>query len=367
MKALFLIIFTSATVAVGVAAASPLTPGNVLISDPFFLGRSVIEYQPDGTLVQTIQVPQPTYGGSAGGITFDGQGLLWLYNGDFQPYLSSWDSHQDIWMHRSCPGWNSYLCFPCQGIGTFGNFVFVTDEGSSGDPNGLVRFDHRDTNCVRFAEGRNYSALAVGLDGVVYARRADDIDPPPPTVIDAFDPATLGPIRTVTLSDSSLTIAADALGQLYGANGQSILRYSANGTLIGAHQVITNGALYTLAISRDGRFVVVSSNGEVVIADSKFVPLNRFVILTGSQAYAAIIPDVLRLFIRCSQADCSQFELCWNSRSNGMYQVQYSAVLTANVWTNLGAPVPGNGTTNCTTDAITIGQLQRYYRVEELP
>jgi len=259
----------------------------------------VLEYRPDGTLVQTVQVPQPSDAGDAGGITFDAHGVLWVYNGNSAPYLSSWDSEADIWTHQSCAGWSSFLCFPCQGIGTFWNFVFATDEGAYGDPNGLVRFDRRGISaCVRFADGRNYSALAVGPDGAVYGRRADDESPPPPTVIDVFDPTTLGFIKSVTLSDRSLSIAAGAEGHLYGVAGQSILHYSADGTLLDTHQVITNGALYTLALSADGRFVVVSSDGEVVIADATFTPLNRLRILTGSWAYAAIVPP------RCS-GDCN--------------------------------------------------------------
>jgi hypothetical protein len=63
----------------------------------------------------------------------------------------------------------------------------------------------------------------------------------------------------------------------------------------------------------------------------------------------------------------SEVELCWNSISNKMYQVQYRSELTTNAWTALGAPVQGNGSTNCVTDAVQLGQPQRLYRVEELP
>ena len=272
-------------------SAATLTPGNVLISDPFHLGQSVIEYQSDGTLVQTIPVEQPTPAGDAGGITFDEQGLLWLYNGNVNPYLSSWDSESNTWTHETYPDWNSFLCFPCQGIGTFNNFVFATDWGSFGNPNGIVRFNRDDVTWVRFSEGTNYSALAVGLDGLLYARLADDVSPPPPTMIDIFDPVTLELLETITLSDRSLSIAADASGQLYGASYQSILHYGTDGVLIDTHPVISEGYLYTLALSSDGRFVVVSSDGEVVIVGADFIPLHSFRIITWSWAYAAIIPE----------------------------------------------------------------------------
>lgn len=62
----------------------------------------------------------------------------------------------------------------------------------------------------------------------------------------------------------------------------------------------------------------------------------------------------------------SQVEICWTSRLDRMYQVQYRSTFTTNLWTNLGAPVQGNGSTNCITDAVVPDQPQRYYRVEEL-
>jgi hypothetical protein len=63
----------------------------------------------------------------------------------------------------------------------------------------------------------------------------------------------------------------------------------------------------------------------------------------------------------------SQVQVCWNSRSNRVYQVQFRSPLTGNAWTSLGATVQGNGSTNCVTDTVTPGQPQKFYRVEEVP
>jgi hypothetical protein len=38
----------------------------VLVNDPFFLPDRVLEYTPDGTLVQEIPVPYPVPGGIGG-------------------------------------------------------------------------------------------------------------------------------------------------------------------------------------------------------------------------------------------------------------------------------------------------------------
>ncbi len=64
---------------------------------------------------------------------------------------------------------------------------------------------------------------------------------------------------------------------------------------------------------------------------------------------------------------CSQVELCWESVSNKIYQVQYQSDLTTNFWIDLGTPIQGNGTTSCTVDAVAPGQPQKFYRIVRLP
>jgi major type 1 subunit fimbrin (pilin) len=59
----------------------------------------------------------------------------------------------------------------------------------------------------------------------------------------------------------------------------------------------------------------------------------------------------------------SQVELCWPSRTNQVYQVQFRSTLTTNTWTDLGAAIPGSSPTTCTYDAVAPSSPQRYYRV----
>lgn len=65
-----------------------------------------------------------------------------------------------------------------------------------------------------------------------------------------------------------------------------------------------------------------------------------------------------RLSIRCSQV-----QLCWQSATGQVYQVQYRSTLSTNQWLDLGAGVSGDGTQKCASDAVPKGQPQRYYRV----
>jgi hypothetical protein len=59
----------------------------------------------------------------------------------------------------------------------------------------------------------------------------------------------------------------------------------------------------------------------------------------------------------------SQVEVCWNSKSNLTYQVQYRSDLTTNVWTSLMDCVRSTGSTSSIVDPVVIGQPQRFYRV----
>jgi len=61
----------------------------------------------------------------------------------------------------------------------------------------------------------------------------------------------------------------------------------------------------------------------------------------------------------------SQAEVCWNSKSNLTYQVQYRSDLTTNRWNSLTNCVRSTGSMSCITDPIAAGQPQRFYRVAQ--
>ena len=56
--------------------------------------------------------------------------------------------------------------------------------------------------------------------------------------------------------------------------------------------------------------------------------------------------------------------VCWNSRPNTVYTVQYNPTLDPTTWTNLVMNVLGNGNTNCVTDLAPNKRAQRNYRVK---
>ena len=60
-------------------------------------------------------------------------------------------------------------------------------------------------------------------------------------------------------------------------------------------------------------------------------------------------------------------DICWLSRSNRQYQIQWTAGIETNsIWQDLGSVVTGNGRTNCAR--VSFQELdQRYYRVLTMP
>lgn len=61
----------------------------------------------------------------------------------------------------------------------------------------------------------------------------------------------------------------------------------------------------------------------------------------------------------------ADIQVCWTSRTNEIYQVQYRSELTTNMWVDLGVQILGNGTTNCIIDSV-LGEPRGVYRVNAL-
>lgn len=63
----------------------------------------------------------------------------------------------------------------------------------------------------------------------------------------------------------------------------------------------------------------------------------------------------------------SEVEICWPGELNHHYQLEYRSAFTTNTWVPLGAPVTGNGGTNCVHDPLPPGEPRRFYRVTNAP
>ena len=63
--------------------------------------------------------------------------------------------------------------------------------------------------------------------------------------------------------------------------------------------------------------------------------------------------------------EVSEVRVCWQSQTNRMYQLQFTTNVAANTWTDSGAPIPGSGGTDCSSQPVV--DPQRFYRVVLLP
>jgi hypothetical protein len=59
----------------------------------------------------------------------------------------------------------------------------------------------------------------------------------------------------------------------------------------------------------------------------------------------------------------SQVELCWDTLTNSVYQLEYREALSTNGWLPLGSQILGTGSRFCTNDAILPGQPHRFYQL----
>jgi hypothetical protein len=80
-------------------------------------------------------------------------------------------------------------------------------------------------------------------------------------------------------------------------------------------------------------------------------------------ASGSVIPPGPALYVSIQLA---AVDVCWPSKTNKMYQIEYRSSLTGGAWLPLGSPVQGNGTTRCITDDVR-GQPQKFYRVTPIP
>src|SRR5262249_28663320 len=139
-----------------------------------------------------------------------------LFNGTFAPVLSTYSAATGTWTSRTAPMWSTVNDASFGGLAAYGDYVYVTDMETFGETlpdSGIVRFDLATGTVDRFAAGTDYITMTLGLDGVLYAMRAPSGAVTP---IDAFDPATMDFVRTVTAPvPDGRGVAVAANGHIY--------------------------------------------------------------------------------------------------------------------------------------------------------
>lgn len=272
--------------------SGPTTFGasNVLVS----FGNRIYELTSAGTLVQPIPILEstgtpPSASESARDLVIDAQGRLHLYNGTFDPVLSSFTPADGDWTHNTLADWDTVNNVSYGGIGTAGDFIFVTD--MLGNPSGIVRFDAGDNySATRFATGTDYIDLTIGLDGVLYALRSNE------ETVDRFVPDTMAAMGSVTLENDVRGIAVNAAGTIFGASWDgSIYRFDAAGTQE-TSLAVGVGNLTDIDVAADGR-LVAGSRFETVIFTTETMDVLSTVAFSGNgETFVAFTPPSNDLF-----------------------------------------------------------------------
>lgn len=134
-------------------------------------------------------------------------GLLHLYNGTFDPYLSSYDPADDSWTHVTHAGWSTVNNVSYGGIARSEHTVFVTDMRTFSEPadelRGVVAFDISLGASTRFATTLEPIDLTVGLDGKLWVLSG---------AASTYDPISLTPLGSMLLSGAPGDIRAIAVG-----------------------------------------------------------------------------------------------------------------------------------------------------------
>lgn len=155
-------------------AISPFTPGSIVVNSqtPGVMSYKATEYNLQGGIIQTFSIPQPpgqTEYLNPRDMAFTNSNQLHIYNGTFNPYLSSYDSSSDTWTNRTSSGWSTVNNGSYGGIAAWNTSVFVTDMPTyGGEAQGVIAFDTVSGASTRFASNLDPVDLNVGQDGKLY-------------------------------------------------------------------------------------------------------------------------------------------------------------------------------------------------------
>jgi hypothetical protein len=259
-----------------------LLAGNLLISAqvPFSIAYNLMEYTQQGTLVNSVSIPQApgaTETEHARGVSVGPSGDANIFDGTSTPSLATLSASTNNWSFRTTPGWSTANNLTYGEVATYNNYVFASDMGSSnGQSYGLVRFNTSDGSAVQFAPGTSSLQVTLGLDGKLYELEGNGTTNSNPT-IQVFDPDTLALVRSFTLNTGPTSdirsIAVDSSGNVYAAAfGGTVTKYDANGNPTGTNILLKSPFgfsenLVNIALDTDGQIAVGGRNGDVFLTN----------------------------------------------------------------------------------------------------
>ncbi|WP_125931994.1 hypothetical protein [Thiosocius teredinicola] len=237
--------------------AAPIT-GDLLVQSqtPGAISYEVTEYLADGSALQTfvpVAAPASSDLWHPRDLVIADNGNVHVFNGTFDPYLSTYDSAADTWTHVTHTGWSTINNISYGGIATLGDRVFVTNMSTAGkSASGGVVFDTALGTSVGFASGIQAIDLNLGLDGNLWLLEGG--------IAYAYDPTGLNLLGSVSLAAAGgdvRALAVDGLGDFFVATWDGLVAHLASdGTLIDSLQL--NDSLTDIDLSANGVLAIGS-------------------------------------------------------------------------------------------------------------
>lgn len=197
-------------------------------------------------------------------------GSLHLYAGTFDPYLQSYNwQNPNLNNIQTYTGWSTANNGTYGGIDYYQDYLFVTDYktyGAGDEKNGIIRFSQTDEPTIRFAEGKDFIDLTVGLDNLIYGLESYG-------KVSVYDPETLELIRYFTLEEGHFNgyrgIAVNQQGEIFAAAWDDNIYYlDPQSNIVDVNQAntgtFTTRDFYDINISPDGKELIASDRSGLV-------------------------------------------------------------------------------------------------------
>jgi hypothetical protein len=275
-------------------ALQPLTPGDILISSQ----NTVAEYTRTGNFVQSIAVPYPGTDSypNVHDVVIDDSGNIDVFNGTFDPYLSTYDFSQGTWSHRTYDGWSLVNNASYGGLATEGHYVYVPDMSTSGGTlTGIVRFDLAAGTATSTAMNIAPIDLNIGLNGLLYAMYPGGA--PSGRYVNVYDPETLDFQKTINVTsvagaDGLRGVAVDSDGTLFVvAWDETVYHLSEDGSTILGSLALSANDTFDIDIAADGSILVGSRFGQVTLTDRTLSTAEVLSVGNSNVSACFIVPE----------------------------------------------------------------------------
>ena len=275
---------------------------NILVSTSAYQNNqnssTISEYNSSGQLINSNTIrsgSSATINEYARDLIVDRDGNIQVYNGTFNPNLTTLSPQLQILSSRSIAGWSTANNLTFGGIAAYENYIYATDMSTGGgQAKGIVRFDLDNSSTLRFADTIDFIDLTVGLDRKLYALDQG-------STVHVFDPLTgtaiknfrIGPQIIGSTGYNSKAIAVNQGGEIYSVDlSGKIYKFSNNGTLLNSINTAFN-RLSDIDIAANGKLLISSNDGRVFLSDESLTNPVTITMGTGYTTFATFAQNDL--------------------------------------------------------------------------